>query len=64
MTTDEDSGESEYNSGPFCRHWSDPADCDETCGCCGHRCVDHAFGDGAEPACSECDCEAWVEVVK
>ncbi len=30
----------EYNSGPFCQHWSDPSDCDDLC-VCGHKCCQH-----------------------
>lgn len=54
-------------SGPFCRHWRDPGDCDARCARCGHSCgahLDHAHEDSAcsgsweEP---DCECEAWVE---
>lgn len=61
--TDEDKETdwSDYDSGPFCRHWSDPADCDERCARCNHRCGRHAFGDG-DSECMECEeCLAWVE---
>lgn len=52
----------DYESGPFCRHWSDPADCDKMCAGCGHGCTSHYFGDG-ESACADsaCDCAGWVE---
>lgn len=53
----DDEGErEEYDSGPFCRHWSDPSDCDEKCARCGHLCSAHSFDD-----CSQCDCPEWVE---
>ncbi len=49
----------DYESGPFCRHWGDPADCDEPCARCGHRCSDHPY-DGC---CDEddCSCPDFVE---
>lgn len=52
----------EYDSGPFCRHWSDPADCDEKCADCGHDCTGHAWGDG-DTYCldASCKCEEWKE---
>lgn len=51
----------DYDSGPFCRHWHDPADCEELCATCGHRCAQHGFGDGSDTACSECECVSWGE---
>ena len=45
-------------SGPFCRHWSDPGDCQEKCGECGHWCGRHD-DDGCDER--ECGCLAWVE---
>jgi hypothetical protein len=41
----------EWDSGPFCPHWSDPADCDALCAC-GHKCGRHHQGG----ACGEGDC--------
>jgi len=59
--SDEDTRDwADYESGPFCRHWRDPSDCDEVCAECGHRCVDHGFSDG-DSSCDECDCTAWKE---
>ena len=50
-----------YESGPFCRHWSDPADCDIKCAKCGHDCCHHGYGDG-DLACSDCDdCTEWED---
>ena len=47
-----------YESGPFCRHYSDPSDCERDCGC-GHKCGRH---DLREPvACMECDCKEYRE---
>ena len=53
--------EQDWDSGPFCRHWSD-CDCEEVCANCGHRCTAHSYGDD-ETDCLEddCDCQAWVE---
>lgn len=51
---------SAYESGPFCRHWGDPADCDIVCASCGHRCTRHRAEDG-ESECTDCECERWVE---
>lgn len=53
---------SNYDTGPFCRHWSDPSDCDRLCANCGHRCTMHAFEDG-ERMCYEpdCRCATWKE---
>jgi hypothetical protein len=39
----DDNDWSEYESGPFCFHWSDPSDCDELCRC-GHKCCKHLSG--------------------
>ncbi len=52
----------DYDSGPFCRHWSDPIDCAELCAKCGHSCAKHSYGDG-DTDCFEddCDCQEWVE---
>jgi hypothetical protein len=66
---DPDSDREPPESGPYCRHYRDPADCDITCVRCGHPCCLHeqpdGDGDGAcrgEPhADDECPCEAWVE---
>jgi hypothetical protein len=58
--------EQEIESGPFCRHFADPVDCDELCGnpACRHKCCEH------EPQCGNdtgqcdvdnCTCTAWVD---
>lgn len=53
---DEDVGGGECDSGPFCRHWSDPFDCEKVCARCGHLCGQHG-----ESGCREedCECEQW-----
>jgi len=48
-----------FESGPFCRHWSDPADCDVKCKRCGHRCCRHWNDDGCEE--DDCNCIGWLE---
>lgn len=57
---DEGSDWEDYSSGPFCRHWGDPSDCEETCAECGHRCGIH-YGDDGECHDSGCKCLKWVE---
>ena len=51
----------EYESGPYCRHWSEVGDCVLLCATCGHRCWEHEVGSGA--ACMEdgCACEEWKD---
>jgi hypothetical protein len=55
-----DEEEQDYDTGPFCRHWSHPADCDEPCATqdCGHSCTLHMHG-----ACAEecCPCTEYTE---
>lgn len=58
----EDDYVDEYDSGPFCRHWSDPADCKELCGRCGHGCIEHAYDDGDRSCNVEgCPCKEWSD---
>jgi hypothetical protein len=33
----------DYDSGPFCRHWRDPADCNLLCKVCRHFCWQHSW---------------------
>lgn len=52
----------DYESGPFCRHWTDPSMCEVCmagCAVCGHSGFDHAFGDPA--LCSVCECLGFEE---
>lgn len=56
--TDEDDDWSGYETGPFCRHWSDPSDCELNC-VCGHRCAEHDFSEPA--ACMECPCAEYEQ---
>lgn len=57
LDEDEDPG---YDSGPFCRHWSDPSDCEELC-VCGHKCCEHYW---AGNECRECLCEHYTDKEK
>lgn len=48
----------EYNSGSYCRHWDDPASCEDKCGACGCECRDH----GMDNDCASCEkCPGWKE---
>ncbi len=55
-----DEEERDWDTGPFCRHWSDPSDCDIECANCSDPCPKHGAEDG-DYSCSECDCKEWVE---
>ena len=37
MPEDEDNNEVGYESGPFCRHYGDPGECEEVCAKCGGK---------------------------
>jgi hypothetical protein len=50
---DDDYERQDYDSGPYCVHWSDPADCDKMCKC-GHKCSQHDFSDCLVENCN-CD---------
>lgn len=55
----EDSGE--WNTGPFCRHWGDPADCDILC-TCKHPCKIHDLDDDSSECNEEgCGCKKFEE---
>ena len=55
----DDDGEREsYDSGPFCQHWGDPADCDHLC-TCGHECCRHWADEGCQV--DGCSCESFVD---
>lgn len=50
-----------YESGPFCRHWSDPESCEQcNTGCkdCYHSGLVHDWADGS---CSLCKCKEWKD---
>lgn len=54
----------DHDSGPFCRHWGDPYDCERLC-TCGHACRRHCrdgnacHGDADEDA--DCACAAFTD---
>lgn len=51
-----------YETGPFCRHWGDPSECDEVCATCGHKCSRHDIDpDDSECMVQDCDCKKWEE---
>lgn len=53
-----------YDSGPFCRHWSDVGDCDDLC-ICGHECRKHDFLDDNEPCNVEgCTCQKFIDQIQ
>jgi hypothetical protein len=60
--TDDELDTTEYETGPFCRHFADPVDCSETCIGCGHECHEHVRFEGPRPCdAAGCDCPGWVE---
>jgi hypothetical protein len=64
MAEDADDGQdwSNYDSGPFCRHWFETYDCEIKCANCGHVCTRHKYEDGRRECLEDdCHCEAWVE---
>lgn len=48
----------DWDTGPFCRHWADPSDCEKVCGRCGHVCRRHE-----DDSCDDCDCTVWMELI-
>jgi hypothetical protein len=47
-------------SGPFCRHFHDPADCEEVC-ICGHTCNYHGANPDSGCLVGDCSCAQWEE---
>jgi hypothetical protein len=57
MSDDDTDDWTDYESGPFCRHWSDLGCCDDLC-VCGHTCSKHGY----DPCdASGCDCQFFVD---
>ncbi len=54
MSDDNDSS-GEWESGPFCQHWSQLGECEDPCAC-GHECRAHDWA-----GCDACDCETFTE---
>lgn len=59
MTYGDEEDEPTCDSGPFCRHFNDPADCDEKC-TCGHSCSSHPFGNECHDD-EGCSCLGYEE---
>jgi hypothetical protein len=62
---EEDEDEEVIDSGPFCRHWSDPVDCEHLCSACGHRCgmhddMLHCFHEDDDG--KMCECSGYQDV--
>jgi len=53
MVSDEDEWD-DYETGPFCQHWSCACDCERVCARCGVTCADHDKFDGQS-------CEEFVD---
>jgi hypothetical protein len=47
-------------SGPYCRHWHDPSDCDILCLACGHKCCAHGRGECGYGG-GDCECEKFKD---
>lgn len=56
---DDEPAREDWDSGPFCPHFSDPHDCEELCKC-GHQCRKHWRGEDCQA--DDCDCEEFTEV--
>lgn len=65
MVEDDEIDWDNYETGPFCRHYNDPSDCDEPCARCGHKCSEHGGGwDNNEPCEHDgCACPGFVDPV-
>lgn len=52
----------DIDTGPYCRHFRDPADCDEKCLRCNHECHEHEQN-GLDDKCNHdgCECPDWKE---
>lgn len=55
---EQDEEDLEHDTGPFCRHYSDPSDCELDCVACGCRCPFHDYANGE---CMDCDCRHYVD---
>ena len=63
MVEEDEDDEMPIESGPFCRHFSDPTACEIVCEACGHTCAEHDQGGKDEGACrvDNCECTDWWE---
>ncbi len=46
-----DAESAEVESGPYCRHFCDPSECNYRCATCGHECRRH----------NDDECTKWIE---
>ena len=55
----------DYDSGPFCRHFSDPDECDLVCAECGHGCAKTDNSHELNGPCNVdgCPCTGWTDAV-
>jgi hypothetical protein len=55
--------DTEYDTGPFCRHYADPTDCDHKCLRCNHECHEHDQDMSGSGKCNhdDCECHDWLE---
>jgi hypothetical protein len=60
MSEEEESDEDyvDRDSGPYCQHWAEVGDCEETCATCGHSCAAHWDGDECQR--DGCTCAIFV----
>ena len=56
----DDSYWEEYESGPFCQHWSDLGECDMLCKC-GHECRRHDSWDDNKCGVEDCKCDEFKD---
>ena len=50
-----------YETGPFCRHWCVPSDCDVICARCGHKCTEHDVDTPSECIVDGCECKSFED---
>ena len=58
MNDEEEDCEEAWESGPFCVHWGDPADCNIECAECGHDCYQHGT---SKCQAKDCNCSNFRE---
>jgi len=58
MATEDPDEYEDYESGPYCQHWSELGFCEDPC-VCGHACRQHSafIDDGCDVA--ECECQEF-----
>src|SRR3972149_3551968 len=61
MSDEPDSYWDDYESGPFCVHWSELGDCADSCERCGHSCNEHEGEREVECRFTDCTCQGFVD---